>query len=80
MPPTNSISEKVFVEINGLRQGMFIKSTFGRNPVLLYLHGGIPDVFLTNRYPTGLDDLFSVVWWEQRHSPTRVAHARSVRR
>jgi pimeloyl-ACP methyl ester carboxylesterase len=60
------ISEKVFVEINGLRQGMFIKGRDVRNPVLLYLHGGIPDLFLTEKYPTGLENLFTVVWWEQR--------------
>lgn len=63
---TNSISEKVFVNIGGLRQGMFIKSKNQENPVLLYLHGGIPDYFLTKNYPTGLEDYFTVVWWEQR--------------
>jgi pimeloyl-ACP methyl ester carboxylesterase len=36
--------------------------------VLLYLHGGMPDYFLTERYPTGLEDHFTVVWWEQRGS------------
>ena len=33
-----SISEKVFVNINGVRQGMFIKGKDARNPVLLVLH------------------------------------------
>jgi len=65
-PLPGSISEKVFVEINGLRQGMFIKGRDVRKPVLLCLHGGIPDLFLTEKYPTGLEDLFTVVWWEQR--------------
>jgi pimeloyl-ACP methyl ester carboxylesterase len=60
------ISEKVFVNINGVEQGMFIKSKNEENPVLLYLHGGIPDYFLTERYPTGLEDYFTMVWWEQR--------------
>lgn len=59
---------KVFVNINGIKQGMFIKSKNTANPVLLYLHGGLPDYFLTKRYPTGLEDLFTVVWWEQRGS------------
>jgi pimeloyl-ACP methyl ester carboxylesterase len=63
-----SISEKDFVDINGVEQGMFIKSKDRRHPVLLYLHGGMPDYFLTRRYPTGLEDLFTVVWWEQRGS------------
>ncbi len=47
---------------------MFIKGRDARNPVLLYLHGGMPDYFLTDRYPTGLDEYFTVVWWEQRGS------------
>jgi pimeloyl-ACP methyl ester carboxylesterase len=67
-PLPGSISEKVFVTINGVQQGMFIKSKNDKNPVLLYLHGGMPDYFLTQRYPTGLEDYFTVVWWEQRGS------------
>jgi pimeloyl-ACP methyl ester carboxylesterase len=61
-----SISEKIFVNINGVQQGMFIKSKDATNPVLLYLHGGMPFYFLNERYPTGLEDSFTVVWWEQR--------------
>jgi pimeloyl-ACP methyl ester carboxylesterase len=64
----SSASEKIFIMINGAEQGMFIKSRNTRNPVLLYLHGGMPDHFLTDRYPTGLDEIFTVVWWEQRGS------------
>jgi pimeloyl-ACP methyl ester carboxylesterase len=45
---------------------MFIQSKDSSNPVLLYLHGGIPDYFLTKKYPTGLEDYFTVVWWDQR--------------
>jgi hypothetical protein len=63
-----SISEKVFVNINGVKQGMFIKSKDVKNPVLLYLHGGMPDYFLTQKYPTSLENYFTVVWWEQRGS------------
>ena len=68
MPLAGSISEKIKVNINGVAQGMFIKGQNTRNPVLLYLHGGMPDYFLTQRYPTGLDRDFTVVWWEQRGS------------
>jgi pimeloyl-ACP methyl ester carboxylesterase len=67
-PLTGSISEKVFVKINGIEQGMFIQGRNAGNPVLLYLHGGLPDHFLKDRYPTGLEDIFTVVWWEQRGS------------
>ena len=65
-PIPESISEKIFVEIGGVRQGMFIKGSSADNPVLLYLHGGMPEYFLTQRYPTGLEELFTVCWWEQR--------------
>jgi pimeloyl-ACP methyl ester carboxylesterase len=65
-PLSDSISEKMYVTINGVKQGMFIKGKDKANPVLLYLHGGMPDYFLTKRYPTGLEDYFTVVWWEQR--------------
>jgi pimeloyl-ACP methyl ester carboxylesterase len=67
-PVAGSISEKIKVNINGVEQGMFIKSKNARNPVLLYLHGGLPDHFLNDRYPTGLDEIFTIVWWEQRGS------------
>lgn len=60
--------EKVFVEINGVRQGMFVEGGGTRRPVLLFVHGGpgMPEFWLTERYPTGLERHFTVVWWEQR--------------
>ncbi|NLE02431.1 MAG: hypothetical protein GX640_21410 [Fibrobacter sp.] len=42
-----SISEKSFIEINEKKTGFIIKSRDSTNPVLLYLHGGMPDYFLT---------------------------------
>ncbi len=67
-PLVGSISEKIKVNINGVEQGLFIKGKNARNPALLYVHGGMPDYFLTEHYPTGLDEYFTVVWWEQRGS------------
>jgi len=67
-PLSNSISEKVRVDINCVEQGMFIQGRNKGNPVLLYLHGGLPDHFLNDRYPSGLEEVFTVVWWEQRGS------------
>lgn len=61
-----SISEKTSVDINGSRQGMFIQSVDVTNPVLLYLHGGTPEFFLTERYPTGLEKVFTVAWWDRQ--------------
>ncbi|MBP1631259.1 MAG: putative hydrolase or acyltransferase of alpha/beta superfamily [Bacteroidetes bacterium] len=68
MPLAGSISEKTYVNINGMKMGMFIKSKDVKNPVLLYLHGGMPGYFLTQKYPTGLEDYFTIVWWDQRGS------------
>jgi len=65
-PVRGSISEKAFADINGVRQGMFIQGKDATRPVLLFLQGGMPEYFLTERYPTGLENDFTVVWWEQR--------------
>jgi pimeloyl-ACP methyl ester carboxylesterase len=67
-PFIGGISEKIYVNVNGVNQGMFIQSKAETNPVLLFLHGGpgMPEYFLTEQYPTGLEDDFTVVWWDQR--------------
>jgi pimeloyl-ACP methyl ester carboxylesterase len=67
-PLSVSISEKIRVDINGVEQGMFIKGKNIDNPVLLFVHGGpgMPEYWLTRMYPTGLEDRFTVAWWEQR--------------
>jgi hypothetical protein len=64
----NSIFEKIFVKINGFTQGMFIESNKINNSVLLFLHGGprLPEYGLTEKYPTHLEEHFTVCWWEQR--------------
>ena len=63
----NSISEKIYVDINGVKQGMFIKGKNINNPVLLFVHGGplMPEYFLNDKYPTGLEEYFTICWWEQ---------------
>lgn len=63
-----SISEKVFVNIGGVKQGMFIRGKNTRNPVLLFIHGGpcFSEYFLVDKYPTGLEDDFTVCYWEER--------------
>lgn len=67
-PLASSTSEKVRVDINGVEQGMFIQGRDTGNPVLLSLHGGLPDHFLNDRDPTGLEKFFTIAWWEQRGS------------
>ena len=64
------MNEKIFVDINGTKQGMFLQSENTENPVLLFLHGGpgSPVISFTKTYPTGLEKMFTVCWWEQRGS------------
>lgn len=63
-----SISEKLFIEIGGVRQGMFIMGRDTNNPVLLFVHGGpsFSEFFLVDKYPTGIEDHFTVCYWDQR--------------
>jgi pimeloyl-ACP methyl ester carboxylesterase len=63
-----SISEKIFVTIGGVRQGMIIRGRDIKNPVLLYIHGGpaFPNYFLIDKYAPGLEKNFIVCYWEQR--------------
>jgi pimeloyl-ACP methyl ester carboxylesterase len=67
-PIPGSISEKTYVKINGIDQGMFIQGRDASKPVLLFLHGGpgMPEYFLNQTHPSGLEDDFVVCWWEQR--------------
>lgn len=69
-PLAGSISEKAYEEINGIRQGMFIRGKNKNNPVILFLHGGpgMPEYFLAEKYLSGLEDHFTVCYWEQRGS------------
>jgi hypothetical protein len=43
------LSEKIRIDINGVKQGMFIQSRDVNHPILLFLHGGpgMPEYFLT---------------------------------
>lgn len=65
-----SISEKIFVPIGGVQQGMFIRSKDTGNPVLLFVHGGpgFPNYFLFEKFNPSLEDFFTVCYWEQRGS------------
>ncbi len=62
------LDEKCFADINGARQAMFLRSEDELNPVLLFVHGGpgMPEYFLAQKYPTGLESHFTVCYWEQR--------------
>lgn len=62
----HSISERVAIDVGDAKLGCIIKGEHTDNPVLLYLHGGMPDYFLTGKHPTGLDHIFTVAWLDQR--------------
>ena len=65
-----SIAEIVRLEVGELEQGMIIKGKNENNPVLLFLHGGPgnPEYVLSKEYNIGLEDYFTVCWWDQRGS------------
>jgi pimeloyl-ACP methyl ester carboxylesterase len=67
---SGSISEKIHVDINGVQQGMFIMGKNVGNPLLLFIHGGtaMPEYFLTQNHPTGLEQYFTVCWWDRRNA------------
>ena len=66
--PEHGINEKIWVTIGGIEQGMFIRGMDTDNPVLLFLHGGpgMPEFVFDQIYHTGLEEMFTVCWWEQR--------------
>lgn len=63
-----SISEKTFVNINDTSLGMFIMAKDRNKPVLLMLGGGpgIPEYFLEQELPSGLENEFVVCYLEYR--------------
>ncbi len=69
-PLAGSVSEKIWVNINDAEQGMFIRGKNTDNPVLLFVHGGpgMPEYFLAAAQDSGLEDQFTVCYWEQRGS------------
>lgn len=67
-----SLSEKIWVEINGIKQGMFIRTENPQNPVVLYLHGGpgtpLLQFITALEKEERLEKYFTVCYWEQRGS------------
>ena len=67
---SNSLAEKNYIEIGGIRQGFFLRSENQENPVILLLHGGpgSPELAILYRYeiPERLEKYFTVCYWDQR--------------
>ena len=59
-----SISEKIFIDVNGMSLGMFIMAKDRNKPVLLFLGGGpaIPEYLLEIDCPSGLENEFVVCY------------------
>jgi pimeloyl-ACP methyl ester carboxylesterase len=67
---TNSISEKGKEVINGVSQGFFIRGENLENPLILYLHGGVPELpfILPRESEERLEKYFTVCYWDQRYA------------
>jgi pimeloyl-ACP methyl ester carboxylesterase len=67
-----SISEKVWLEVEGIKQGMFIRGENPQNPVILYVHGGPGNPMLQFisylEKSERLEKYFTVCYWDQRGS------------
>jgi pimeloyl-ACP methyl ester carboxylesterase len=67
-----SVSDKVWIEVNGIKQGMFIRGENTQNPVILYLHGGpgTPMLQFISYLEKNerLEKYFTVCYWDQRGS------------
>jgi pimeloyl-ACP methyl ester carboxylesterase len=66
--PQQSVAEILKMDIGGIEQGMILRGQNRENPVLLFLHGGpgSPEYAMVRNTPTGLEELFTVCWWDQR--------------
>ena len=65
---SNGIDEKLYVNINGQDQYVFIRGKDVNNPIILNLHGGPanPDAFFTYEFAKEIIDEFTYVSWDQR--------------
>lgn len=67
---SNSLSEKLVMEINGAPNGFFINSKNLDNPVLLFVSSGpgTDDYVFTDKYKDmHIEDEFTVVYWDYRY-------------
>ncbi len=65
---SGGIDEKLYVNINGHNQYVFIRGKEINNPIILNLHGGPanPDAFFTYEFAKEIIDRFTYVSWDQR--------------
>ena len=65
---SNGIDEKLYVNINGHNQYVFIRGMDVNNPIILNLHGGpaSPDALFTYKFAKEIIEEFTYVSWDQR--------------
>lgn len=65
---SNGIDEKIYVNINGHNQYVFIRGKDVNNPIILNLHGGPanPDAFFIYEFAKEIIEEFTYVSWDQR--------------
>lgn len=66
----DALNEKVWMDVNGEKHGMFIRGENPENPVILYLHGGpgtplLPFISYLEKSER-LEKYFTVCYWDQR--------------
>ena len=64
----SGISESSFVTLGGIPQWVEVRGADVSNPVLIALHGGpgMPETALLRHFNGALENVFTVVYWEQR--------------
>jgi len=69
-PNHRGIAEVRDIRINGVQQRVLIRGADKSNPLLLHVHGGpgFPDQAIMQSRGKTLEDLFTVIYWDQRGS------------
>ncbi|HXC54439.1 MAG TPA: alpha/beta hydrolase [Rhizomicrobium sp.] len=66
--PSGRIAESARLPLGGIDQWVMIRGRDVANPVLITLHGGpgMPETALLRHFNGALEEVFTVVYWEQR--------------
>jgi pimeloyl-ACP methyl ester carboxylesterase len=62
------IAETIRLDLGGFSQWVMVRGASVENPVLIILHGGpgMPETALLRHFNAPLENIFTVVYWEQR--------------
>lgn len=61
-----SVAERVYLDVNGQKNGMIIRGKNEEQPVMLFLSGGpgVPEYWLNEYYENRLEEVYTVCWWD----------------